>query len=269
MRSDAPPGFVACSQGECAGWLRADLAALPAAVWWEAGQPFPGAKGRGEVALLDLDGVRGVARRYRRGGALRHVLPDRFASPRRVQRELAVLAALRARGVLVVEPLAALWRGAAPLFELRLVTTWIEGAAPLPDFVAAHPDLRRAAVRRAGGVVAAAFAAGLVHTDLHPDNLVARLEPGGALTVALLDLDRAQVVARLTPGQHDAMLVRMARYLVRHARSLRVAASLPDRLRFLAGMGHTRAERRSLVARLVPQLEAQVRRHRLAWWIQG
>src|SRR5690606_7084103 len=169
-----PDGFRAVSDTASRAWVRADLAGVPLSVWWGRGEPLSGSKGRGGVCLLTAGGVPAVVREARRGGALRNVLPDRFLSPWRVFEELRVLAELRRRGVAVVEPLAALARRRHGAWTLRLATCHVAGAAPLPRFVAEEPGLRRAAVTAAGRVVRDAFDAGLVHRDLHPDNMLAR-----------------------------------------------------------------------------------------------
>jgi hypothetical protein len=61
-----------------------------------------------------------------------------------------------------------------------------------------------------------------------------------------------------------AMLVRMARYLLRHRDTLPVRAQWSDRLRFLLGLGLDRAERRGLVQELGPELQRQAARRNLA-----
>ena len=61
------------------------------------------------------------------------------------------------------------------------------------------------------------------------------------------------------------MLLRMARYLERHADRLPTAARAVDTLRFLAGMGLDRSERRSEWRRLEVAYERAVARHRVAW----
>lgn len=230
------------------------LAALPLSAFWEAGDALPGALGRGGVRVLRLGGVATVVRRYRRGGALRRFLPDRFRSADRAFRELELSVALRAEGLPIPEPLAALARRTRLGWELAIATRLVVGARPLPAFVAEHAALRRPAMRAAGALVARAFAAGLLHPDLHPGNVLARAASDGEPELTLIDLDRARRLPRLTPAQRDAMLVRMARWLWRHARELPSAPRTRDFAEFLRGMGlwgrARRAEHRRL-ARLV------------------
>ena len=131
------------------------------------------------------------------GGSLGFLLPKSYLDPERPQRELRLLLRLQKKGVPVVTPLAALARKQGLFYRLRLLTELLPGAMPLPAFLARHPRLRGAAIEEAGRVVRLAFAAGLWHPDLHPDNLLAHIPEdaedtaGKAPEVRLLDLDRA------------------------------------------------------------------------------
>jgi hypothetical protein len=61
------------------------------------------------------------------------------------------------------------------------------------------------------------------------------------------------------------MLLRMARYLHRHASRLTAPPSRAEHLRFLRGLGWDRAARRRHVPRLHAALRRAVARHRLLW----
>jgi len=264
----APAGYVERRDGDLGvAVVRADLAELPWSSLSAGGGPLPAARGRGAgVAVLELrPGLRAVARTYRRGGALSGVLREQFLDPLRPRRELEVLVALRAAGVSVVEPLAALSMRDGALWRLRLLTVLVDGALPLPAFVAALPGLRRAVVVRAGRVAADAFAAGLRHRDLHPDNLIATSMAPDPPAVFLLDLDRARLRPPVTPTARLAMLTRMARYLVRHRDSLPTAPTHTDAFRFLRGMGLDRAERRDLARTIEARLRRQLMLRRWLW----
>lgn len=262
-RVQVPTGFRMRREGVDRALVEADLGDLPLASWWRQGQPLAAAAGRAGVQLLDVaPGCRAAVRDYRRGGVLRRLLHDRFFGFRRAADELAAHVELRARGVSVVEPLAAVGRRRGLVWRLRLATRLVEAALPLPAFLAAHPSLRRAALQRAGAVVARAFAAGLRHPDLHPENLLVQAS-GDGVEVLLLDLDRATLGAPVTSGERDAMLLRMARYVERHASRLSMQRS--DRLRFLQGMNLAAAERRRELQRLESAYERAVVRHRWSW----
>ncbi len=244
--------------------VRSDLSDLPVDDLWRDGVALPHAKGRAGVGLLDLGaGLRGVCRDYQRGGALGFLFPRSYLDRHRCERELHVLAELQRCGIPVVTPLAALARRHMLLFfRLRLITELVDGALPLPTFLADRPELRGAAVEAAGKVVAQAFGAGLLHPDLHPDNLVAR-DLDGVVEVRLLDLDRAKIGPGLEQHQEDQMLLRMARYLRRHQADLPVIGRAIDVLRFLAGMGLDQNARRQTLARLRPLYALELRRHGL------
>ena len=69
---EIPAGFRQCVHPRGFAVVRDELAAIPPEAWWAAGDALPGASGRGAVVVLDLGAHgRGVARDYRRGGALR------------------------------------------------------------------------------------------------------------------------------------------------------------------------------------------------------
>jgi Lipopolysaccharide kinase (Kdo/WaaP) family len=239
-----PAGFVEVRRRHEVAWVRADLEPLGLEALWAQPEPLPFAKGRGGVGQLQLRAdLRAVVRQLRRGGAFGKILGERYPAPARVRRELEVLVRLREEGVPVVAPLAALARRPHAFWRLRLLTELAAGALPLPAFCAADPAARRWAVEAAGVTVRLAFAAGLRHPDLHPDNvLVSR--SGDKLRAVLVDLDRAELTSSLTAAQRDAMLVRMARYLWRHKRSLPVAFARSDMLRFLRALEPERRELR-------------------------
>lgn len=262
-RDEIPAGYVRRESARDVVVVRADLAGLPPEVWWGDGVPLPQARGRGDgVRVLDLPGgasggVRGVARTYRRGGVLRALAAEQFFAAERPTRELVALVALRRAGVAAVEPLAAVAQRVGLGYRLRLVTALVEGAVPLAALAAARPELRRRAVRRAGEVVAAAFARGLRHRDLHVDNLVA-VAHGSEVDVFLLDLDRALLAPPLPESVRAAMLTRMARYLVRHRARLATPVSRTDTLRFLAGMGYAADSRRAIATSVGKRLRRQL-----------
>lgn len=258
-----PAGFVEVRAGRSVAWLRSDLQELGLEALWAEPEPLVGAKGRGGIGLLRLrpDLVAAV-RQLRRGGAFGRLLGERYPASARVRRELEVLAHLRTEGVPVVGPLAALARRPRTFWRLRLLTEFVADAQPLPAFCAADPQARRWAVEAAAVTVRLAFAAGLDHPDLHPDNVLV-VRHGDKVRAVLVDLDRAALADPLADRRRDAMLVRMARYLWRHARSLPVRFSRSDMMRFLRGLGHDRAQRHERFRALQEQLERALRSRRL------
>lgn len=253
----APEGFVELREKNGIGWVRADLASLGLPAFWAEPAPLPGARGRGGAGLVTFGDLQAVVRPYRRGGALAPLLGDRYAGPDRVQRELELHCALRAEGVPVVTPLAAVARK-RHFWRLRLFTELEPAAVPLPAFCAAHPELRRHAVAAAAVTVRLAFQAGLRHPDLHAENVLLA-QRGDNVRAVLIDLDRAVLKAPVPAREVDAMLVRMARHLHRHAGRLPVQASRADWLRFLRGLGMDDDTRRDAWVRLSGKLRRALR----------
>lgn len=245
----APESFVERREPRGIAWLRADLAATPLDAFWADAAPLPGAKGRGGVGRLVVGGVDCVVRPYRRGGALAALLRDRYPSPRRALAELQALLALRHEGVPTVAPVAAVARRRGAFWRLRLFTERVEGGVPLPAFLAAHPDQRRAVAVGVGTVLRLAFAAGLRHPDLHADNVLCALR-GDRLRVALLDLDRARVLAPVDARTREAMLARLQRYWRKHRAALPACATRAETMRGLAAIVPERGERHAAWRRI-------------------
>ena len=234
------------------------------AAFWQPLAPLPLAKGRGGVGRLVLAGRELVVRPYRRGGALGALLRDRYASPSRARRELQVLAALRHEGVPVVVPIAAVARRTGAFWRLRLCTERVADALPAPAFLAAQPSHRRAAAEAIGTVVRLAFNAGLLHPDLHPDNVLCCMR-GDKVRAVLVDLDRARLRPPLLPRDRIAMLARMQRYVLRHVGKLAAVPTRAETMRFLRAILSERELRhatwREVAKRLHRALLRRLRRH--------
>lgn len=243
------------------GWIRQDLGTVAMDAFWAPLEPMPGAKGRGGVGLLQVGGLELVVRPYRRGGALGRLLADRYSGPARARRELELLHGLREDGVPVVVPIAALARRHRAFWRLRLCTERLAGALPLPAFLAAAPHARRHAVEAVGVVLRLAFAAGLVHPDLHPDNVLCR-DHGDKVRAVLVDLDRARRRPAVTGRMRDDMLARMQRYVVRHRQRLPALPTRSETMRFLRALGLERAERHAVWRRVGEQVRRALGRRR-------
>jgi hypothetical protein len=260
-----PEGFVELREARAIGWLRSDLAELGLLPMWAATTPLPGAKGRGGVGTLELKpGLIAVVRPFHRGGAFGRLLGDRYGGSGRARAELAVLAQLQREGVPVVAPLAAVAQKHRAFWRLRLLTQVETGALTLPAFCAAYPQHRRWAIEAAAVTVRLAFAAGLRHPDLHPDNILVAAH-GDKVRAVLIDLDRARVKRPVDAAEQDRMLVRMARYLHRHSARLPVMLTRADHLRFLRAFGLDRAGREAWWERLGAKLRRALAQHRLVW----
>jgi hypothetical protein len=259
-----PAGFVELRSRGSVAWLRQDLQPLGAEALWAEPLPLAAARGRGGVGTLALPGgITAVVRPFRRGGALGNLLGDRYPAPSRVCRELELLCRLREQGVPVVTPLAALARRPRTFWRLRLLTQLEDGALPLPAFCVQHPSARRWAIEAAGVAIRLAFAAGLRHPDLHPDNVLCSRH-GDKVRAVLVDLDRAALVRKLGDRQRDAMLVRMGRYVFRHRKRLGGVFWRADFLRFLRAVGYDGEALRTGWTRLWGKLRAALGRRGLA-----
>ncbi|MBL8724501.1 MAG: hypothetical protein JNK49_10670 [Planctomycetes bacterium] len=257
----APAGFVELRAAAAIGWLLAELAPHGLQPFWANLTPLPGAKGRGGVGSLVVAGRELVVRPYQRGGALGKLLRDRYPSPQRARNELAVLAELRAQGVPVVAPIAAVAQRRGAFWRLRLCTERVPEALPLPAFLAAHPELRRHTATAVGTLVRLAFAAGLRHPDLHLDNVLCAPR-GDRVRAVLVDLDRAKLRGPLTTADTDAMLSRLLRHLVRHQQRLAATPSRTEMLRFLQALGLPRSDRAQAWQRIANHLRRDLNRRR-------
>lgn len=244
-----PDSFVETRTPRAVGWVREDLADVGLEPFWGPLRPMPGASGRGGVGVLQVGASELVVRPYRRGGVLAPILSDRYLAPSRALAELAVLLELQRQGVPVVAPVAAVARRRGLFWRLRLCTERLVDARTMPQFLADFSSARRRAVEAVGAAVRLAFAAGLRHPDLHPDNVLCRADGAGVHAV-LVDLDRARMDAPLPPRARDGMLARMQRYINKHRERLPAAPSRAETMRFLRSLGLERAERHALWRRL-------------------
>ena len=210
-----PWGWLTLRDGTSAELREAVLDATPDLV---AGERLPG--GRGTVWALSLGGEgRGVLRWYRRGGAFRRLLGDRYFgwSPRPMQ-ELGTTEEVRRRGVAVPEVLAARvdrlrwgwYRGA-------IVTRELAGALTFAEVLRRHPAgaLRSETLTAVGRAVRDLHDRGVHHRDLNAANILVTRED--ALQVWFIDFDRAVVAARVGRRTRARAFRRLERSLAKLA----------------------------------------------------
>lgn len=254
--------FVEVRHPREVGWIAKDLAPLGVAPFWAPLEPMAEAKGRGGVGRLRVGDRDLVVRPYRRGGAFGKLLKDRYVRPGRAHAELDVLRRLRAEGVPVVVPVAAVARRHHAFWRLRFCTEWLPDVLPAPAFLAAQPTFRRFAAEAIGLVVRLAFAAGLRHPDLHLDNVLCSAR-GDKVRAVLVDLDRATLAVPGDVAAQDRMLVRMQRHIVRHKPRLAAVPTRAETMRFLRAFGLERAERHAAWRRLAEKLRRSLGRRSL------
>lgn len=251
----APGGMVLILRRGLAARLPAGLLEDPDRILNESEAP---GSGRGALARLTPEGGPPlVLKKYRRGGALRAVLPDLFAGTRRMLDDLAASERLRASGV----PCAAvaglvLARRAGPLWRGYLLTEEIPGAVTLDRaLILGGSGLAAVAVR----TVRRLHDAGVLHRDLNLKNLLAQGD-----TVFVIDLDGARVVPSPTPVQRFANLSRLDRSYVKIFRE-EGPLSHDDRMGLLdAYSGRDAAMRRDLESRIAAH-KRSLARHRRFW----
>jgi hypothetical protein len=226
-----PPGFVVRRRHGALLAVDAELADAPEVLdLLEPGafERLPGgggAAGRAATHVLALrDGRRLVVRRVLHGGLLGPLLGSALLGARRPLAELWVTARLRARGAPVARPAFVLGeRRAGPLWRAAVATYREEGAADALELLGAADDPARIerAAAAAGHAVRRFHDAGGRHRDLQVKNLLLRELPGGAECV-IVDLDRARLLAAVTPRRRLAELMRLYRSLAKRGVLARV-----------------------------------------------
>jgi tRNA A-37 threonylcarbamoyl transferase component Bud32 len=183
----------------------------------------PRAGGRGGVWTVAWNGTgRAVLRWYRRGGAVRHLLSERYFgwAPRPIL-ELGLTEEARRRGIAAPEVLAARVD--------RLRGGWYRGAIvtrEVPDALTLAAELRRdpadpertAILTAVGRAVRRLHDRGVHHRDLNATNVLLRRD-GDEWTVHFIDFDRADVRPSVGARARAAALRRLARSLAKLAPS--------------------------------------------------
>jgi len=166
--------------------------------------------GRAPARHLRLGACDGVWRQNRHGGLLGGWRGDRFASPRRLAEEVALVERLRRLEIATPPVLLALAARRGRAWRQHLVTALVPDARTVFD------------CREEAGAAAAArelleelFDVGLWAPDLHPANL---LWQGAARRIWLVDLAGARLRGRpLSAGERRARTSRFLRYFDKHA----------------------------------------------------
>lgn len=219
-----PPGFVSVETHT--GWavVRAGMAEqllpllLQASPESVAGEPLLQG-GRGATWAIAIgDGARAVLRWYRRGGAVRHVIRDRYFGWRsRPIVELGLTEEARRRGVAAVEVLGArVDRLAAGFYRGAIMTREAEDTETLAAALRRPmSDAERAAVLTAvARTLRAMHDRGVHHRDVNAGNILVRCR-GAAVAVHLIDFDRACLRRRVPVRARRRALGRLERSLAK------------------------------------------------------
>lgn len=155
----------------------------------DEGEPVAG--GRGATRRIPTERGTIVARRFRRGGAVRWLGETYFGFRPRPLREFDLLLRARRRGLPVPEPIAAVVerrRGIA--YRGHLLTGEVVGGRPLLEALRGAP--REDLIPRLALAVRSLHDAGLDHPDLNVGNVLAVPGLEGS-RVVFVDLDRARL----------------------------------------------------------------------------
>jgi 3-deoxy-D-manno-octulosonic acid kinase len=171
--------------------------------------------GRADHPVIDLDGgEQVVARRYMRGGLLRHLNRARYFLPNRAIEELRITASAGASGVRVPLVIAAMEKRGILGYTATLLTRFLPDTQELASWLPEADEAERVrAMKAAGEQIAKMHTAGIAHPDLNLRNFL--VSNGDAGKVWIIDFDRAVLVSG-SVGER-----RRARDLRRLGRSIR------------------------------------------------
>lgn len=169
-------------------------------------------QGRDVNIVAEFAGTPWVVRHYRRGGSVMKALDDRYVrvGPARVLRELQVSEAARDRGIPTPEFMAGAWYNTGLFRRCDIATSYIPRASDLAQVIFEQTSARGDAIARAAQLIRIIIKHGLLHRDLNLKNILLARSGG-----YIIDLDRCELVDRLTPAQVRAMRHRFFRSLAK------------------------------------------------------
>lgn len=225
--------------------------------------------GRGPQRRIDLPGSsrRLRLREARRGGILGGLLADRFLSPRRIEREIALWLALRDHGAPLPAPIASVARRRGLFWQTHFAAidcpnavdglVWLASAPP--------PEALRRGIEAVARGLRRFHDAGAVHGDLNLRNILIELGTDGPECL-FVDLDHAQSLRSVGASARAGDLMRLLRSLEKR----RFASLLDARMQARALTAYCAGDRR-LRRALVSARGAErwrLQRHRIASRVQ-
>lgn len=263
------------------GWLaveRGARAALLASGFGpDGGESLPpsGLVGRGALGLIESAGERWLVRRFHHGGFLRWLGERLFLQPSRPFRELVCAHALRAAGFSTPRVVAARALRSRPFgWRLALVSAHVAGRIEGADVLERRRrgELEESEWRRFldtfGALIGRLHAAGFLHADLTPRNLLFERDLAAAW---VLDLDRARFARPLSERARRDNLRRLYRSVRRREARARPFLRHADYLRFLSAYARahgTEPDWRSDWVAIERRDRRRQPAHRLGWWLE-
>ena len=164
-------------------WLQGILDSDSTVYGWAAARAeVEELRGRGTVYAVRAPAQGPEARRrwavrhYRRGGAIRRVLGDRYlrCGPTRPERETRVVVEARSRGVPTPAVVAAVWYPKGPFYRADLVTELLPDAVRLADIVfsGTRDATATEALAATGRLIERSASLGVHHADVNAMNVV-------------------------------------------------------------------------------------------------
>lgn len=180
--------------------------------------------GRGSAWSIHAGSDRYVLRHYRRGGAIRHVLGDRYwfreAEATRGFREFDLLAQLSDEGFSVPRPVAVMYEREGPWYRADLLMQMIDTGRSVHQRLLDGESIEWKSMGRA---IAGLHRRGVFHADLNAHN--ALIDDFGR--VWIIDFDKARIRQRTALWQ-TANLGRLARSLRKLGHAELLAAAWPQ-----------------------------------------
>lgn len=180
--------------------------------------------GRGTAWSVATESDRYVLRHYRRGGAVRHLLGDRYwfhdGDATRGFREFDLLARLRSENFAVPAPVAVEYRRQGPWYRADLLMRMIETGRSLHERLRARDSIDWQEIGRA---IARLHRRGVWHADLNAHNALI----DDATRVWIIDFDRARIRHAGGSWQSDN-LERLARSLRKLGHGALLPMAWPD-----------------------------------------